>query len=187
MDQLYGEGGELYTFIHAIRNDFLFDSARQGMRTRADELLSAIVAHDAEVERIAKDITAEIKAEMPTTEATGPERIWVSQDYVANPSNCERLLSDDIEYVRADLVAVVPAGWMDIAGAPKDGTWQVVARLDGDRKTWWERAIWSKRSRDWKTSGGYCIPTHYLPLPNSVSTPSPDRYADAKEDEHERD
>jgi hypothetical protein len=61
--------------------------------------------------------------------------------------------------------------WQPIDFAPKDRTWQVVARFDGNECTWWQRARWSK-DLGWKTEGGYCDPTHWFPLP--VSLPNTD-------------
>lgn len=60
---LYGTGGELYTFVHAMRMQLLNDPQHPLMSHRAQELLDKIVAHDSEVEAIARRITEECKAE----------------------------------------------------------------------------------------------------------------------------
>lgn len=61
------------------------------------------------------------------------------------------------------------AAWQEIETAPKDDRWLPVARFDasGDR-LWWERARWSEKYQTWRTSGGYCEPTHWFVLPERI-------------------
>lgn len=54
----------VYTFIHQMRADLMQDENQPGMARRAQELLDLITAHDMEVERIAREVTADCKAEL---------------------------------------------------------------------------------------------------------------------------
>lgn len=59
---LYGVGGEVYTFIHQMRNDLMMQEPPPRMYLRAQELLDKIRRHDAEVEAIARRVMEECKA-----------------------------------------------------------------------------------------------------------------------------
>lgn len=62
--------------------------------------------------------------------------------------------------------------WHTIGSAPLDYSWQVVAKFtDAGQRLWWERARWNVRAGAWKTAGGACNPTHWLPLPPLEPTP----------------
>lgn len=63
LDNLYGYGGQVYTFIHQARTDYN-KQGQIGMAHRAQELLDLIVEHDHEVERIAREVTAECKSKL---------------------------------------------------------------------------------------------------------------------------
>lgn len=59
--------------------------------------------------------------------------------------------------------------WQPIETAPKDGSWQAVARLDSSNNLlWWYQARWVAKRSQWRSDrGGPLEPSHYLPLPKS--------------------
>lgn len=67
LDNLYGVGGQVYTYIHQARNDYN-KRGQIGMAHRAQELLDLIAQHDKEVERIAREVTKECKAELSSAQ-----------------------------------------------------------------------------------------------------------------------
>lgn len=90
--------------------------------------------------------------------------------------DCESVCGVCMTHVLLGVFRTLPdiAQWLPIEFAPKDGTWQVVARLNSDLVTpiWWERAAWIPKRSQWSSSGGVCEPTHYLPLPATQGTSS---------------
>jgi hypothetical protein len=96
-DGLYGVGGQVYTFIHQIRNDLLM-SEQGGMARRAQELLDAIHQHDKEVEAVSRRLTAECKAELDA-EAAAPA-----------PLTVEQALDELSETLEASRVEILSAG-----------------------------------------------------------------------------
>lgn len=67
--------------------------------------------------------------------------------------------------------------WQLISAAPKDGSWQVIARIDGDIILWWYKARFSERLGYWVAPSGGLSPTHWLPLPPA---PQPEGSAEEK-------
>lgn len=67
--ELYGVGGELYTFVHAMRMQLLNSPSQPGMSQRAQELLDKIAANDDAVATISKRVTEEARAEVVSNAA----------------------------------------------------------------------------------------------------------------------
>lgn len=70
-----------------------------------------------------------------------------------------------IELISAALAqreaAVRVEGWLPIESAPRDpGYYKLVARFEDGKLLWWEKATPSGPN-DWKTRGGYVVPTHW--------------------------
>lgn len=61
--------------------------------------------------------------------------------------------------------------WRSIDTAPRDNTWQLVAKVEGSEVVWWHRAKYSPKYTNcaWKTQGGWCVPTHWMPVPDSLN------------------
>jgi hypothetical protein len=59
----------------------------------------------------------------------------------------------------------IPIDWLPIETAPRDGTKILVCRAGAP---WVEIAKFRPKPRDWKTGGGWCVPTHWMPLPTPV-------------------
>lgn len=73
---------------------------------------------------------------------------------------------EEIAAIAAIISAAAPTfGWCDIATAPQDGSWQLIARLDASGNVlWWWKALF--RAGAWRPAGGGVMePSHYLPLP----------------------
>lgn len=66
-------------------------------KSELTDLQRAMVEHDEDMARLDRNNPVS----QPDRVVEGPERIWVSREYAANPDNHRRLLVDDIEYVRA--------------------------------------------------------------------------------------
>lgn len=86
----------------------------------------------------------------------------------------QRLFGESaVDQLRGQVAALeAEREWQPIETAPKDGTWQVVARLNQDNvtPTWWERASWIEKRSQWSSSGGVCKPTHWMPLPSQPTS-----------------
>jgi hypothetical protein len=57
--------------------------------------------------------------------------------------------------------------WQPIETAPRDGSWQLVGRFDGDTFLWWQQAQWHVKRSYWRTHGGIVEPTHFMKVPRS--------------------
>jgi len=57
--------------------------------------------------------------------------------------------------------------WKDISTAPTTEERIIVARLQGHKIMWWHKASRREGTRgaSYKYGAGYCIPTHWLPIP----------------------
>lgn len=132
---LYGVGGELYTFVHTMRMQLLNSPAHPNMSQRAQELLDAIVTHDQEVESIARRITEECKAEIEAEFATQPavelaafhRGVDAAKDAIRSEEVRDRFAHLKPQFINAiarkcgvDRGASQPA-WQPISSAPKDG------------------------------------------------------------------
>lgn len=71
----------------------------------------------------------------------------------------------DVSEILADIIQAELPGWLPIELAPKAGSWQVVANFAHTKMRWWQRARFIRGC--WRSEGGVCVPTHYLPLPPS--------------------
>lgn len=122
-----------------------------------DKELAATSAYQAGLERGA--------AECREIEKRIVERTDDSEDYRAAKVLAVRAcISRILALVTTPQPALVE-GWRDIATAPKDDDWHMVARFKDGVLLWWERARWSRKRSQWRSHGGPCEPTHYLPLP----------------------
>lgn len=119
-DDLYGVGGELYAFVHHMRNGLrMLD--RPAMARRAQELLDKIVARDQEVEAIANRITEECKAELDTEDTVESLRAelaeWKRKYNDASiewddANRCGNEALDELRALRANQATVVQDVWL---------------------------------------------------------------------------
>jgi hypothetical protein len=54
--------------------------------------------------------------------------------------------------------------WQPIETAPRDKQYHVVAKIENGKMAWWHRAKFVGGA-GWKYRTGWCVPTHWLPLP----------------------
>lgn len=69
-----------------------------------------------------------------------------------------------LENVRFGFEGAQLMRWQPIDSAPRDRRFHLVAKIENEKVVWWARAKFIKGT-DWKHEGGWCVPSHWLPLP----------------------